>query len=154
MKKSTPESYAAEVKRNVRKHGFHLTYVAANDAPAYCYSTGIFETFGIPELFISSLPPAMSGDLVHSYVKRFKNSIRPIGERIKKRSTDPFDYYLINVDSAKIRDYVLASLRYYGSASLEYLQLVFPDADMRYPHEPGYDYDQELLGDYSAITTA
>jgi hypothetical protein len=154
MKKSTPETYAAEVKRNIKKYGFHLTFVSADEKPSFCYSTGVYESSAIPELFISSLPPGMSGELVHSYIKRFKNTTPPIGERVKKLRNDPFDYFLINVDLTMIRDYVLGSFKYYGSAKFEYLQLVFPDADLRFPHEAGYDYDQELLGDYSQIKTA
>ena len=151
MTKFTPESYAARVKRNIKKHGFHLTYVPAETTPAFCYSTGIYETFGIPELFFSSLPLGMSSELAHSYVKRFKNTPPTIGERVKKLKNDPFDYYLINVDLSKVRDYVLASFKYYGSTPFDYLQPVFPDADMLFPHETGYDYDQELFGDYSQI---
>ncbi|MEJ7595709.1 MAG: DUF4262 domain-containing protein [Planctomycetaceae bacterium] len=154
MKKMTPESYATELKRNIKKYGFHLTYVPAEDIPSFCYSTGVYETSGIPELFISSLPLGMASELVHSYVKRFKNTTPPIGERIVKQKKDPFDYYLIKVDLSNASDYVLASFKYYGSAKFEYLQLVFPDADLRFPHEKGYDYDQELLGDFSPTGTA
>ena len=151
MKKFTPESYAAEVIRNIRAYGFHLTYVPAEEEPSFCYSTGLFETAGIPELFISSLPPALSGELAHSYARRFKASPPPVGKRIKKDKTDPFDYYLINVNLADVREYVLASIKYYGERPFSYLQLVFPDTDMLFPHEQGYDYDQEILGDYSGI---
>ncbi len=75
----------------------------------------------------------------------------PVGKRIKKDKTDPFDYYLINVNLADVREYVLASIKYYGERPFSYLQLVFPDTDMLFPHEQGYDYDQEILGDYSGI---
>ena len=51
MKKFTPESYAAEVIRNIRLHGFHLTYVPAEEEASFCYSTRLFETAGIPEHF-------------------------------------------------------------------------------------------------------
>ena len=154
MTKFTPESYAAEVASNVNKYGYHLTYVAPGETPAFVYSTGIYQSSGIPELFISSLPPGMSSDLVKSYVERFSKVTPPIGERIRKQRNDPFDYYLIKIDLPAVREYVLASFKYYESAPFEYLQLVFPDTEMRFPHEPGYDYDQELLGDYSVSDTA
>jgi len=151
--KSTPERYAVEVKENVEKHGFHITYVAADESPAFCYTTGIFKTHGIPELFVSSLPPGLAGDLMHSYVKRYGSTSPPQGCRITKES-DPFDYYLIPVNNDDLREYVLATIKYYNELKYEYLQLVFPDPEFRFPHDDGYDYDQEILGDYTTTKMA
>jgi hypothetical protein len=151
MSEATPESYAAQVALNVKNHGFHSTYVGGGDTAPFCYSTGLYESDGLPELFLSALGPGLSGALIHSYRLRFRNSAPPVGVRITAEGDDRFDYYLINVDLPALREYVLASYRFYGTRPFKYLQLVYPDAEMRFPHEPGYVYDQEILGDYSAI---
>jgi hypothetical protein len=147
----TASAYADLVKRNVRAHGFHFTWVGADETPCFCYSTGVYETQGLPELIVSSLPPSLSGELMRSYVRRFRDSSPPIATRIAKHESDRFDYYLIAANFDKIRDYVLASQKYYGGVEVPYLQLVYPDTDGRFPHEPGYDYDQEIFGDYARI---
>ncbi|MFN3192849.1 MAG: DUF4262 domain-containing protein [Aureliella sp.] len=151
MKKYTPESYAAEVKTNVEKHGFHLACVSASDQPSFCYSTGLFESFGLPELFISALTPTLASGLIHSYSKRFQKSPPPIGRRIRKGTEDPFDYYLIQVCISELRNYALASFRYYGNSEFSFLQLIYPDTRMQFPHEEGYNYDQIIVGEYSSV---
>lgn len=151
MNKFSPESYAATVASNIKNHGFHSTYVGGGATAPFCYSTGLYESDALPELFLSGLGPGLSGALIHSYRLRFRDSAPPIGRRIAAGGDDRFDYFLIDVDLMAVRDYVLASQRYYGARPFKYVQLVYPDAEMRFPHEPGYEYDQEILGDYSVI---
>ncbi len=154
MSKYTPESYAELVKKNIAETGYHFTYVSASELPSFSYSTGITSTYGIPEIFISSLSPGLSGDFVSAYISKFSRSAPSINSLIPSDGTAPFDYYLIEVGEGKLDTYVLASIKYYKSEPFEYLQLIFPDINMKFPHEEGYDYDQEILGDYSAIEMA
>jgi hypothetical protein len=151
--KWTPKKFAADVRRKVREFGFSSTYVFADDAPAFCYSTGIFKTYGIPELFVSALPSGLSAELIQAYVKRFSSVTPPISERIPK-DQERFDYFLIPVDLELLRPYALASFRYYGDQPFDCLQLIYPDLAMRFPHEAGYDYDQVILGDYRKISSS
>jgi hypothetical protein len=37
-------------------------------------------------------------------------------------------------------------MNYYGSNPFEFLQLIYPDTELLFPDEKGYDYDQELFG--------
>jgi hypothetical protein len=150
MNNFTPDSYAEKVREDIKKFGFSITYVTEGDTPAFCYSTGLTESYGIPEIFISSLPPVMSSDFINSYASRFKKTSPPVGELIKS-ITEPFDYYLIETEPRKLEEYVLASLKYYGSKSFKYLQLIFPDTELRFPHENGYNYDQEIMGEYFLV---
>lgn len=139
--------YAKQVRKNVETHGFHVTYVSSEDSPSFCYSTGIFQSFGIPELFVSALPPQLSHELITQYAKRHSAEGPPVDKRIAAID-ERFDYYLINVDPDRLVEYALASFRFYGEDPFETLQLIYPDTEMRFPHEPGYDYDQEILGSF------
>ncbi len=141
------QDYAEKVRTNIASHGFHTTYVLESETPAFCYSTGIFQQHGIPELFISALPPNLSHELIKQYIARFQATGPEIGTRVSAQE-ERFDYYLINVSNERLSDYVLATIKYYGDSPYQYLQLVYPDTEMRFPHEPGYDYDQELLGEF------
>ena len=145
--------FATTVRQNIKSHGFHATYVVCEDSPPYCYSTGIYETHGIPEIVISSLPPNLSYELIALYIMRFAENAPVTNSRVRKRD-ERFDYYLIPVDLNRVREYVLATFKYYESDVFEYLQLIYPDAAGLFPHEDGYDYDQEILGDYSMIEKA
>ncbi len=141
------QDYARQVRENVARHGFHVTYVSSSDDPAFCYSTGIYKTHSIPELFLSALPPNLSHELITQYVDRHRNVSPQVGQRIKAED-ERFDYYLIPVATDLLTDYALASFAFYGDERFEYLQLVYPDASLRFPHEPGYDYDQVLLTEF------
>ena len=153
MPKFTAKSYAALVKENILISGFHVTYIMENKTPSFCYSTGIYKSYGIPEIFISSLPQGLSSSLITSYVDSFKNKSPTINELIPANNLAPFDYYLILVKKKRLEDYVLASIKYYGAEPYDYFQLVFPDINMKFPHQEGYSYDQEIIGDYSPIDT-
>jgi hypothetical protein len=145
--------YAKRVRDSVARHGFHTTYVGAGEKPAFCYSTGIYQSHAIPEIIVSSLPPNLSHELISQYVDRFRATGPLINQRIPAKK-ERFDYYLVPVPLARIQDYVLATIKYYGRKPFEYLQLVYPDADLLFPGEQGYDYDQELFGAFPPGHTA
>ena len=94
---------------------------------------------------ISALPPNLSAELIAQYVDRFRATGPLVGERITA-AKERFDYYLVPVPLVRIQDYVLATIKYYGSNAFEFLQLVYPDTELLFPGEEGYDYDQELFG--------
>ncbi|MCA8995233.1 MAG: DUF4262 domain-containing protein [Planctomycetaceae bacterium] len=126
-----------------------MTYVARDDAPSFCYTTGIFRTFSIPEIFISSLPPNLSHELVTQYVARFSHSTPPVNVRIGA-AKERFDYFLVPVLPNRLQNFVLASYQFYNDEPFDCLQLIYPDTSLRFPHEDGYDYDQEILGEYAS----
>jgi hypothetical protein len=85
--------------------------------------------------------------LIAQYVDRFQATGPIIGQRITAKQ-ERFDYYLVRVPLVRIQEYVLATVKYYGKAPFEYLQLIYPDTELLFPDEEGYDYDQELFGKF------
>ncbi|GAA4741087.1 DUF4262 domain-containing protein [Flavisolibacter ginsenosidimutans] len=146
MREQHKQDYFQQVDQNIRNHGYHITFVLADESPSYCYSTGIFKSFNIPEIFISSLPKNLSFDLVDSYVQLFKNAESiPLETKIPNL-TSRFPVYLIEVPTPNLMDYALSSVRFYGSEEYKYLQIVYPDTKGNFPNEVGYNYDQEIMG--------
>lgn len=142
------KQYHAKVDENIQKYGYHSTFVFADKTPSFCYSTGIFKSFGIPEIFISSLPQNLSNTLIQSYVDKFKDATPvPLNTRLDDL-TDRFPVYLIEVPEDKSTDYVLSSIRFYKSNPYKYVQLVYPDTNGHFPNDAGYDYDQIIMGEF------
>jgi hypothetical protein len=140
------ESYFNKVYANIKNNGYHTTAVLEEiDFTPFAYSTGIFENFKIPELFISGLGPNLSGELIENYVKKFKYSEVPLDRKIESLS-DRFAVYFISLKNLDIAEYVLTSLKFYEHRNYEYIQLIFPDLNGKFPNEVGYDYDQKILG--------
>jgi len=145
------KKYFDKVDENIKKSGYHLTNVfASKDSPSFFYSTGIYKTFGIPEIFISSLPSGLCSELVKNYVKSFRdNKAIPLYEKLNYL-TDRFSVYLIEVPISKLSDYVLSSVRLYKDEDYKYLQVIFPDTKGHFPNDIGYNYDQEIMGKFGA----
>jgi hypothetical protein len=145
------KKYFDKVDENIKKSGYHLTNVfASKDSPSFFYSTGIYKTFGIPEIFISSLPSGLCSELVKNYVKSFRdNKAIPLYEKLNYL-TDRFSVYLIEVPTSKLSDYVLSSVRLYKDEDYKYLQVIFPDTKGHFPNDIGYNYDQEIMGKFGA----
>lgn len=140
------EDYFNKVYNNIKNNGYHTTAVLEEiDFTPFAYSTGIFQNFKIPELFISGLGPNLSGELIESYVNKFKFSEVPLNRKIQNLS-DRFAVYFINLKNSDIADYALTSVKFYEDRTYEYLQLIFPDLNGKFPNEIGYNYDQKVLG--------
>lgn len=142
------QKYFEGVDDNIARTGYHVTAVLeeSNFTP-FAYSTGVFDNFKIPELFISGLGPNLSGELIENYVEKYKFSNVPIHQPVKD-FTDRFPVIFIQVKNERLADYVLSSIRHYGIRHYEYIQLVFPDLKGNFPYEDDYDYDQEILGKF------
>jgi hypothetical protein len=141
------KAYFEKVDQCIKEHGYNLTNVfASNDSPSFCYSTGIYKSSKIPELFISSLPSGLCSQLAANYVKSFKGKESIPLNRKLDYLIDRFSVYLIEVPKSELTDYVLTSIWFYKHEDYKYLQIVFPDTNSRFPNDTGYDYDQQIMG--------
>ena len=143
------KAYFDHVNANIEKFGYHLTYVSAKDTPSFCYSTGIYKNFNIPEIFISSLPQGLCSELIENYVNEFQEKEHiPLNEKLDYL-IDRFPVYLIEVPILNLQEYVLSSIRFYKKEDYKYIQIIYPDTKGNFPNDSGYDYDQEILGEFN-----
>ena len=141
------QEYLAMIDDNIAKHGFHVTYVMEQkDFTPFGYSTGLFRSFGIPEVFVSGLPNGLTNTLICNYAERFKDQKIPILEFIEEL-IDRFPVYLTKVSPLDLQEEILASFRLYEDEEFECLQIIFPDLNGKFPHETGYEYDQKIFGE-------
>lgn len=141
------KNYFEELYKNIEKYGFHTTYIMEEiGLTPFGYSTGIYENFKIPELFISGLPYNLTGELIQNYVEKYKFGTIPINERIEDL-TNRFLVYFIKVENKVLSEHTLSTIKYYDNDEYEYLQLIFPDLNGNFPNEPNYNYDQKVFGD-------
>lgn len=148
MEKEKKENYFKTVNENIEKYGFHNTYIIEEiNITPFGYSTGIFENFKIPELFISGLPINLTMELINNYAEKYKFKKVPLNQRIEN-FTDRFPIYFIEVEKEKLTEYTLSSIKYYENKEYKYLQLVFPDVNGHFPNEKDYKYDQTVMGNF------
>lgn len=142
------KEYFEKLEKNIEENGYQLSYISSSDSPDFCYSTGIYRTFNIPELFISSLPRGLCSEMVENYVEAFKENKEIPRNEILNFLTDRFPVYLIDVPVPNLKEYVLSSIRIYENEDFTYLQVIYPDTEGNFPNDVGYDYDQEIMGEF------
>lgn len=142
------EKYFKQVYDNIKNIGYHTTAVMEEENfTPFTYSTGIYENYKIPELFISGLGPNLSGEIIKNYVEKYKNETIPLNLKINDL-IDNFPIYFIKVNIHDLSDYALTSIKFYDSNNYEYLQVVFPDLNGNFPNETNYNYDQKIIGEF------
>lgn len=147
MNEKQKNEYFKRVDQNIRLLGCHITTVLEDiETTPFGYSTGIYENFQIPEIFISGLPPRLTQEIIENYSKQYRFSKTPILKIIENLS-DRFPVYFTRVDNEKLIEYVLSSIRYYDEKHFEYIQLIYPDLNGNFPGEKNYNYDQEIFGE-------
>ena len=147
MKQKQKNEYFKKVDQNIREFGCHITTVLEDkETTPFGYSTGLFENFEIPELFISGLPSGLTHQIIDNYSKKYRFTGIPILKIINNLS-DSFPSYLTRVENKKLEEYVLSSMRHYGKKHFEYTQLIYPDLNGRFPGDKNYNYDQEIFGE-------
>ncbi|WP_163409269.1 DUF4262 domain-containing protein [Flavobacterium ajazii] len=142
------EIYFTKVYDNIEKFGYHTTAVMEEKGfTPFAYSTGIYENFKIPEIFISGLGPNLSGEIIKNYAEKYKFKNVPTNEKVDDL-IDTFLVYFINVDNSDLNEEILTTIKFYENRDFKYLQLIFPDLNGFFPNEPNYDYDQKIKGDF------
>lgn len=149
MDENSVRAYFELVDNNIKENGFHVTYVLEqkNQTP-FGYSTGLFKNFGIPEAFVSGLPNGLTNSLITNYAKTFKKKKVPISKKLENL-IDRFPTYILEVKNEDLNEKVLSSFRFYENEDFKSIQIIFPDLAGKFPKEPGYDYDQEIIGNLS-----
>ncbi|WP_230392481.1 DUF4262 domain-containing protein [Flavobacterium sp. LC2016-01] len=148
QKEDQKEVYFKKVYDNIKNFGYHTTSVAeeVNFTP-FTYSTGLFKNFEIPELFISGLGPNLSGEIIKKYAEKYRSKEIPLNKKIVDL-IDTFPVYFIKVNKIDLAEYTLSSINYYENENYEYLQLIFPDLNGKFPNEANYEYDQQIIGKF------
>ncbi|MBB4803948.1 hypothetical protein HNP37_004028 [Flavobacterium nitrogenifigens] len=148
MQEDKKALYFKNVYDNISSKGYHVTAVLEEkNVTPFAYSTGIFENFNIPELFISGLGPNLSGQIIENYVEKYKSDKIQLNKKIDDL-IDTFPIYLIKVKNDDLLEYVLTSVKFYKNKKFEYLQLIFPDLNGKFPNDLSYNYDQNIIGEF------
>ena len=129
----------------IAEHGWAVEMIPAGDSPEepeFAYTIGLHRSFGHPELLLVGLPPEVSHEILNlcgdrvSAGESFVDGAR-VGEVL-----EGMDVQFREVCArASFEEYVGYALWYYGDESFRLMQLMWPDAEGRFPGEPGAEGD-------------
>jgi hypothetical protein len=120
-----------------------------DEGPGYTFTVGLFHTFDLPELVFMGFNPTEAMNLLNAAVERLRGGQSfTAGSRV----TDLMSCQLaiVPVDPRHHHEYLGYARWLYRKVAFPVLQLVWPDNEMVFPWEAGYDTRlftrQRLLG--------
>ena len=133
--------YERSVLANVEKFGWHCTSVFprnGEDAPRFTYSVGLYHSYAQPEFIIFGLDSKVAYSLLDKLASAAATGTmypldKPCSELVKG-----YDCAFVEVPSHRFNDYVFSALWFYADVAFPLYQVVWPDADGKYPWNETY----------------
>lgn len=129
---------------DVHKYGWHILKVPEdNVGPGFCFSVGLYYTYGHPELLVMGLPLDVGHKALNSAGARIAH-----GEvfHARDRYTDLLENFscsFVPISRDRHEDYLGYAKWFYRDLGTPFpaLQLVWPDKEGHLPWDEGYDQD-------------
>jgi len=146
------QSLFEKVDSNIRKFGFHITGVFEDDdtsEPTFSYTAGLETSYGHPEILVIGIDYQVAAQLMRSAVDQIRNGTKlTAGQQYLGIANMPVIFG--TVPEAQARAKCRIAYEAQPGLSVRVLQMVWPDQDGRFPHEPEYDHRfdavQPILG--------
>ena len=158
MQKTIPKCYTGEhgveatlvrMKEDIERCG--TSVIGVMDNPTFSYTTGLLEKFNHPEIIIFGLHPEVAQEFLNLLRDRIADGETFEEGKDYDEIAHGFTTRFVEVDDAKGQpDYFGAGLRYYKhyqpelAEAYQAIQLVYPDAENRFPWDEGYDLPKNL----------
>lgn len=127
------EAIVHDIEWMIVNHGWAVVAVGPDgDAPGFAYTVGLHDK-GAPELFVSALPPQVVQPLLNDAARRHLESQFPPGEPVLDLVEGGYAMIPVEMDSGPL--HVARALQ---EGDVRALQLVYPDAERRFPWDEGY----------------
>jgi hypothetical protein len=119
---------------NIRRYDYHIVVVGAADTPSpFAHTVGLFHRFHHPEIVVVGLGEDRLVDILTHVAEEVRG-----GERFEAKKTyddvlEAHDCTFRRVAARHFATHLARALWYYDGFPFPALQLVWPDADGRYP---------------------
>ena len=134
-----------KVISDVQEHGWHVVLVTPDEAgPGFAFTIGLFHNFGHPEVILFGLPDKVAHSVLNLIGTSVKNGDR---FQVGKRSSDLFERHeavFVKFPVAAYHDYLGYARWFYSGDEFPALQCVWPDAEGKFPWEPGANEDLKI----------
>lgn len=136
------DSYDLRCANIIAEFGWMVQFVGAGeDEPHFAYSVGFSETLNSPEVLIFALPPEASTYYINDIGEQIREGlVLEAGKSVPMRSGRPgrtYEFAVIPILNSRA-DLTMANRFFGGDEPLPAFQLVWPDANGRYPWHDDY----------------
>jgi hypothetical protein len=130
-----------KVLDDVARYGWHILVVmsAADDAPWFAYTIGLYESFGHPEIITFGLAHPLMARLLNFVGQEAKAGREQAAGTRVSGLLDGLDCTFATFPRSEYHARLGYALWYYDSSQFPVLQLFWPDRDGRFPWDPEAD---------------
>ncbi len=133
---------------NIRQFGWHCNAVGSTDeGPGFAYTVGVFESYSHAELITFGLPPQDAHRMFSKIIELAKEGRLTVEDRESGLHAIGEAWRFLPLSRNQVEDVALSTLWYYDEDDSPIWQVVWPDADGRFPWETPNANDQPLLGE-------
>jgi Domain of unknown function (DUF4262) len=141
--------FFVESIKDIEEFGYRTIYVG-NDNPndSWTYTTGVFDSFGKPELITVGLRLQTAQAALDEAIRRLRKGIDLTEER-QSEIVGHVDVEFRSVDLRWRQHLMLHTEWFYEGANVPVLQLIYPDLQNRFPGDPSFDetFAQPIFSD-------
>lgn len=149
------EDFNKKLTDSIAEHGWHVIKVMEDGpSPEFCFSVGLYKTFGHPEIIIIGLDM----DLAHELINLMGDEISAGGSftagEFYEDIIEDYACYMLAVEEEYYEDWIGTAIGFYGAKNFPVLQCVYPNMDRIYPWQPEWPEEmddlQPLLGEMTS----
>jgi Domain of unknown function (DUF4262) len=129
-----------EALEHIEENGLTIMHVLGDDkALAWTYSTGLYDSYGQPEIIASGFPSGLASSILNQAARRMeKGGIIKQNVRIAGFISD-VDVVFRPVESKWKARLMLRTCWFYGNSDFPAMQCICPDFENHFPWEKGFD---------------
>ena len=126
---------------HIRENGVGIISVAGDDRSlGWTYSTGLFDTYGQPEIILTGFPAGLAQFIVNEVGRHYLDGKRmEVNQRTEGFIGNNIDVIFKPVAKVWVNRLMLRTLWYYGNDDFPVLQCICPDFQNRFPWEEDFD---------------
>jgi len=135
------------VIQNIEKFGCHIMQVKGTSiTPGWSYSIGLYDTCGQPEIVAVGMPQAAAVTAINKAAGLLREGVDLTANRISNLIPNR-DCEFRPVDPKWVDHIMGRAIWYYDDEPPPTLQLIYPDLNNRFQHDPNFDerFRQPLL---------
>lgn len=126
--------YERKLLENVERVGWQATNVLGDEeGPGFAYSIGFPHSFGVPEILIVGLDSSRAYDLLRTVAEAAASDPGLDVPSLSAVHVDGHPCRFLPVPRTRYADFVLSAIWFHEGSEFDLLQLVWPDAEGRFP---------------------
>jgi len=135
-------AYMERVQTIVAEHGWMIQAVGGSETePGFCYTVGLSD-YDHPEFIMFGLPFETAAHLLNDLGERVRGAVKFSDGVIVDDLLQNYPVYLMAVIDPTEH---LSVARKYAGGTVPALQVVWPDAEGRFPWDPGYPTEYKVM---------